>query len=118
MKTAGSIMFLLGIGEILEEWDPQEICQRSGEKHVPCTCRQGMAETEGQEVLVDSSKVQAGDSVIVHMGNVIPFDGIVEAGEAMVNQASMTGESLPVHKVLDSYVYAGTVVEEGEITIA
>ena len=65
---------------------------------------------------MDSSKVQAGDSVIVHMGNVIPFDGIVEAGEAMVNQASLTGESVPVHKASGQRtVYAGTVVEEGEM---
>ncbi len=116
MKTAGSIMFLLGIGEILEEWTHKKSVSDLA-RSMSLRVGKVWLKTERQEVLVDSSKVQAGDSVIVHMGNVIPFDGIVEAGEAMVNQASMTGESLPVHKVLDSYVYAGTVVEEGEITI-
>ena len=116
MKTAGSIMFLLGIGEILEEWTHKKSVSDLA-RSMSLRVGKVWLKTEGQEVLVDSSKVQAGDSVIVHMGNVIPFDGIVEAGEAMVNQASMTGESLPVHKVLDSYGYAGTVVEEGEITI-
>ena len=116
MKTAGSIMFLLGIGEILEEWTHKKSVSDLA-RSMSLRVGKVWLKTEGQEVLVDSSKVQAGDSVIVHMGNVIPFDGIVETGEAMVNQASMTGESLPVHKVLDSYVYAGTVVEEGEITI-
>ena len=116
MKTAGSIMFLLGIGEILEEWTHKKSVSDLA-RSMSLRVGKVWLKTEGQEVLVDSSKVQAGDSVIVHMGNVIPFDGIVEAGEAMVNQASMTGESLPVHKVLDSYVYAGTVVEEGEISI-
>ena len=116
MKTAGSIMFLLGIGEILEEWTHKKSVSDLA-RSMSLRVGKVWLKTEGQEVLVDSSKVQAGDSVIVHMGNVIPFDGIVEAGEAMVNQASMTGESLPVHKVLDSYVYAGIVVEEGEITI-
>ena len=116
MKTAGSIMFLLGIGEILEEWTHKKSVSDLA-RSMSLRVGKVWLKTEGQEVLVDSSKVQAGDSVIVHMGNVIPFDGIVEAGEAMVNQASMTGESLPVHKALDSYVYAGTVVEEGEISI-
>lgn len=73
--------------------------------------------SDGKEILVDSNKIKAGDKVIVHMGNVIPFDGTVTDGEAMVNQASMTGESLPVQKEKDSSVYAGTVVEEGELTI-
>ena len=63
------------------------------------------------------SDIQAGDQVVVHMGNVIPFDGTVADGEAMVNQASLTGESLPVRKVQGSSAYAGTVVEEGEVTI-
>ena len=68
-------------------------------------------------MLVPASVVRTGDEVVVHMGNVIPFDGIVTSGEAMVNQASMTGESMPVKKEKDSYVYAGTVLEEGEITV-
>ena len=116
MKTAGSVMFLLGIGEILEEWTHKKSVSDLA-RSMSLRVGKVWLKAEGQEVLVDSSRVQVGDSVIVHMGNVIPFDGIVEAGEAMVNQASMTGESLPVHKIPDSYVYAGTVVEEGEITI-
>jgi P-type E1-E2 ATPase len=72
---------------------------------------------DGQQILVQASEIQPGDQVVVHMGNVIPFDGTVTDGEAMVNQASMTGESLPVHKSTDSYVYAGTVVENGELTV-
>ena len=72
---------------------------------------------EDQEILVPVSKVKAGDQVVIHMGNVIPFDGIVTEGEAMVNQASLTGESVPVRKVRENAVYAGTVVEEGELTI-
>ena len=73
--------------------------------------------TEDQAVLVPSSKIKAGDQVVVHMGNVIPFDGEVVDGEAMINQASLTGESVPVRRTIGNYVYAGTVVEEGEVTI-
>jgi heavy metal translocating P-type ATPase len=76
-----------------------------------------LLQEDGQQVLVQASQIQPGDQVVVHMGNVIPFDGIVTDGEAMVNQSSMTGESLPVHKCMDSYVYAGTVVENGELTV-
>ncbi|MGG6497315.1 UNVERIFIED_CONTAM: heavy metal translocating P-type ATPase, partial [Bacteroidetes bacterium 56_B9] len=72
---------------------------------------------DGQEVLVPVSSVKAGDLIRVHMGNVIPFDGDVQVGEAMVNQTSLTGESQPVRKAEGSYVYAGTVLEEGEITL-
>lgn len=73
---------------------------------------------DGQELLVDASKVQEGDEVVVHMGNIIPFDGLVTAGEGLVNQSSLTGEPLPVHRMEGSYVYAGSVLEEGELTIA
>lgn len=72
---------------------------------------------DGQEILVSASEIRPGDCVIVRMGNVIPFDGIVVSGDGMINQASLTGESLPVHKEKDGYVYAGTVVEEGEIIL-
>ena len=72
---------------------------------------------EGQELLVPAADIRAGDEVVIHMGNMIPFDGIVLSGEAMVNQASLTGESLPVHKCVEGYVYAGTVLEEGELVI-
>ena len=72
---------------------------------------------DGQEILVSAKEIALGDSVVVRMGNVIPFDGVIRQGEAMVNQASMTGESLPVRKEVGTYVYAGTVVEEGEIVL-
>ncbi len=73
--------------------------------------------TQEQKILTPSSQIQAGDRVVVHMGSVIPFDGLVESGEAMVNQSSMTGESVPVRRSAGSYVYAGTVLEEGELVV-
>lgn len=113
--TAGSIMFLLGIGEILEEW--------THKKSVGDLARSMSLNIEkvwllcgGQEILTDSANVREQDLVVVHMGSVIPFDGTVEAGEAMVNQASLTGEAVPVEKSRGASVYAGTVVEEGELT--
>ncbi len=115
-NTAGSIMFLLGIGELLEDW--------THKKSVGDLARSMSLNTEkvwlrkdDTEMLVSSDEVEPGDLVVVHMGNVIPFDGIVFAGEAMVNQAAMTGEPLAVRKDAESYAYAGTVVEEGELTI-
>lgn len=72
---------------------------------------------EEQEILVPAKQIEPEDLVVVRMGNVIPFDGVVSRGEAMVNQASMTGEAVPVKKTAESYVYAGTVVEEGELII-
>lgn len=68
-------------------------------------------------ILIDASQIRAGDMVVTHMGNLIPFDGIVIKGQGMVNQSSLTGESLPVEKKEGGYVYAGTVLEEGELTI-
>jgi cation transport ATPase len=115
-KTAGSVMFLLGIGEILEEWTHKKSVDdlaRSMSLHV----EKVWLVSDGQQVLVDSSSIRSGDQVVVHMGNVIPFDGVVTEGEALVNQASLTGESIPVRKTAESYVYAGTVIEEGELTI-
>lgn len=114
--TAGSIMFLLGIGEILEEWTHKKSVDdlaRSMSLHV----EKVWMLREGQEILVSAADIQTDDLVVVHMGNVIPFDGTVIAGDAMVNQASLTGEPLPVHKSAEGYVYAGTVLEEGELTI-
>ncbi len=115
-ETAGSVMFLLGIGELLEEWTHKKSVgdlARSMSLHVDRVWLVSGA----QEVLVDASSVRQNDKVVVHMGNVIPFDGTVASGEAMVNQASLTGESLPVKKEAGGYVYAGTVVEEGELVI-
>ena len=114
--TAGSIMFLLGIGEILEEWTHKKSV---GDLARTMSLNVGRVwlKREDQEILVESGEVQPGDDVVVRMGTVIPFDGSVTDGEAMVNQASLTGESVPVCKKPDSVAYAGTVVEEGEITI-
>lgn len=115
-STAGSIMFLLGIGEILEEWTHKKSVDdlaRSMSLHISKV----WLVTEDQEVLVSTSDIKAGDLVRVHMGNVIPFDGTIVSGEGMVNQASMTGESVPVAKSMDASVFAGTVLEEGELTI-
>lgn len=117
INTASSTMFLLGIGEILEEWTHKKSVNdlaRSMSIHAE---KVWLVNPEGQEVLVPVSGIKAGDHVRVHMGNVIPFDGNVVAGEAMVNQTSLTGESQPVRKAEGSFAYAGTVLEEGEITV-
>ena len=114
--TAGSVMYLLGVGEILEEWTHKKSVGDLA-RSMSLNIRKVWLRTDDQELLVPASDVRAGDEVVVHMGNVIPFDGVVTSGEAMVNQASLTGESLPVRKERDGYVYAGTVLEEGELTV-
>ena len=114
--TAGSVMFLLGIGELLEEWTHKKSVDDLA-RTMSLNVGKVWLKTEDQAVLVPSSKIKAGDQVVVHMGNVIPFDGEVVDGEAMINQASLTGESVPVRRKIGNYVYAGTVVEEGEVTI-
>ncbi len=116
IETAGSIMFLLGIGELLEEWTHKKSVGDLA-RSMALNIDKVWLVKNGQEILVPSTDIEAEDKVLVHMGNVIPFDGEVFAGEAMVNQSSLTGESVPVRKCKDSYVYAGTVVEEGELTI-
>ena len=114
--TAGSVMYLLGIGETLEEWTHKKSVGDLA-RSMSLNISKVWMMCDGQEILVSADNVQSGDEVRIHMGNVIPFDGTVTDGEAMVNQASLTGESVPVRKVPDGVVYAGTVVEEGEITI-
>ncbi len=116
INTASSIMFLLGVGEILEEWTHKKSVDDLANS-MSLNISKVWLVREGQEVLMPVNGVQEGDLVRVHMGNVIPFDGMVTEGEAMVNQASLTGEALPVRKCEGGYVYAGTVVEEGEITL-
>lgn len=116
VDTAGSIMFLLGIGELLEEWTHKKSVDDLA-RTMSLNIGKVWLVQEGKEILVPVSSVTRGDRVIVHVGNVIPFDGIVDEGEAMVNQASLTGESTPVRKTEKSFVYAGTVVEEGELTV-
>ena len=116
MNTAGSIMFLLGIGEILEEWTHKKSVDDLARSMSLNVGKVWLCQGE-QGILVSTSDVKAGDLVRVHMGNIIPFDGTVVSGEAMVNQASLTGESIPVQKNAEGIVYAGTVLEEGELVI-
>ena len=114
--TAGSIMFLLGFGELLEEWTHKKSIDnlaRSLSLHVT----KAWKKVDGTEVLVSVDDIETGEQVVVHMGNVIPFDGVVAEGEALVNQASLTGEATAVRKAEGASVYAGTVMEEGTLTI-
>ena len=116
MNTASSIMFLLGIGELLEEWTHKKSVGDLA-RDMSLNVGKVWLLREEQEILVPAKQIEPEDLVVVRMGNVIPFDGVVSCGEAMVNQASMTGEAVPVKKTAESYVYAGTVVEEGELII-
>lgn len=113
---AGSVMFLLGVGELLEEWTHKKSVGDLA-RSMSLNVGKVWLKKDGQEILVPSEKIVAGDEIVVHMGNLIPFDGEVSNGEGMVNQASLTGESVPVRRTLGSIVYAGTVLEEGELTI-
>ena len=114
--TAGSVMFLLGVGDILEEWTHKKSVGDLA-RSMSLNIEQVWQKTDAGEVLVETDRIKEGDLVVVHMGNVIPFDGIVSEGEGMVNQASLTGEAIPVRKDAGTCVYAGTVLEEGEITL-
>ena len=114
--TAGSVMFLLGVGELLEEWTHKKSVGDLA-RSMSLNVGKVWLKKDGQEILVPSEKIVSGDEVVVHMGNLVPFDGEVSDGEGMVNQASLTGESVPVRRTLGSVVYAGTVLEEGELTI-
>ena len=116
VNTAGSIMFLLGIGGLLEEWTRKKSVDDLA-RSMSLNIGKVWQKVDGAEVLVPLSRIREGDLVTVHVGSMVPLDGIVSEGEAMINQASMTGESIPVHKEAGGYVYAGTAVEEGEITI-
>ena len=115
-NTAGSIMFLLGIGELLEEWTHKKSVDDLA-RSMSLNVTKVWEWKDGKEELVNATEILPGSQVVVHMGNVIPFDGKMTAGEAMVNQASLTGESVPVRKEKGMFVYAGTVVEEGEMTL-
>lgn len=115
-KTASSIMFLLHIGEILEEWTHKKSVSDLA-RTMSLNVEKVWVTKDGQEELRPIEQIQAGDSIVVRTGNMIPMDGTVLSGEATVNQASITGESLPVLKNSGSYVYAGTVVEEGACVI-
>lgn len=115
-KTAASVMFLLGVGEILEDWTHKKSVDDLA-RSMSLNISKVWMLTDEKEVLVDVNQVQQGDVIVIHMGNVIPFDGIVTGGEGAVNQASLTGESVPVAKEAGGYVYAGTVLEEGELVV-
>lgn len=114
--TASSVMFLLDIGDTLEEWTHKKSVDDLA-RRMSLNIEKVWLKSGDDEVLVDAESVKENDRVIVRVGNIIPFDGEVESGEAMVNQASMTGEAIPVKKEAGKSVYAGTVVEEGEIVV-
>ncbi len=115
-KTAGSVMFMLEIGEILEDWTHKKsISDLAGS--ISLNIEKVWLKTEGQPVLVNSSEINTDDEIIVNAGSMIPFDGIVSGGEALVNQSTLTGEGVPVNRTAGATVYAGTVIEEGELTI-
>ena len=114
--TAGSVMFLLDLGEIMEEWTHKKSVDDLAKK-MSLNVSKVWLNVDGKEVLTDVSKIETGDCVTVHMGNVIPLDGVIKEGEGMVNQASLTGEAIPVAKKPGGYVYAGTVLKEGELLI-
>ena len=115
-ETAGSVIFLLGIGELLDEWTHKKsVADLAGTMALQVD--KVWLETTDGSVAVPVGDVRPGDRIIVRTGGMIPLDGHVVAGEAMVNQASITGEGLAVRRTAGSYVYAGTVVEEGECTI-
>ena len=114
--TASSIMFFLSIGELLEEWTHKKSVDDLA-RMLSLNVEKVWIKKNDQEILVAASAVKKGDLIVVHMGNVIPFDGTVIEGEAMINQAALTGESVPVRRSSEDSVYAGTVLEEGEITL-
>ena len=115
--TAGSIMFLLEIGELLEEWTHKKSVEDLARSMSLQTTKVWLVTEGGEDVQISIADVKVGDKIRVQMGNVIPFDGVVCGGEAMVNQSSLTGESQAVRKAEHASVYAGTVLEEGELTV-
>ena len=114
--TAGSVMFLLGIGETLEEWTHKKSVDDLA-RSMSLNVEKAWVKTGESETFLPITEIKENDEIIVRMGNLLPLDGRVVAGEAMLNQASLTGESEPVKKEAGAYVYAGTVVEEGELII-
>lgn len=116
-NTAGSIMFLLEIGDITEAWTRKKSVNDLARAMALNVDKAWKIDDEGQEICTDIGNIVVGDVVVVRTGNMIPLDGVVISGDASVSQASITGEGLPVHKTEGGYVYAGTVVEEGDIKI-
>ena len=112
-STAGSVMFLLNLGSLLEEWTRKKSLDDLA-RSMALNVDKVWVLSQGTEVLLPLTKVHPGDEIVVRSGNMVPLDGTVIEGEAMVNQAALTGESMPVRKAKGATVYAGTVVEEGE----
>lgn len=112
-STAGSVMFLLNLGSLLEEWTRKKSLDDLA-RSMALNVDKVWVRSQGTEVFLPLTKVQPGDEIVVRSGNMVPLDGTVIEGEAMVNQAALTGESMPVRKAKGATVYAGTVVEEGE----
>ncbi len=116
-STASSVMFLLKMGDMIEDWTHKKSVDDLARAMSLNVDKVWVRTSDGQEVLVNISSVKENDQIIVRTGTMIPLDGVVIDGEAAVNQSSMTGEALAVHKTIDSLVYAGTVVEEGDLVI-
>ena len=115
-KTAASVMFMLGLGELLEDWTRRKsIDELAGVMSLGV--EKVWLRKDGTDVLVRVKEIREGDEVVVRTGSMIPLDGVITEGEAAINQSSLTGESLPVHKSAGSYVYAGTVIEDGSCVI-
>ncbi len=121
-NTAGSVMFLLGVGDIMDEWTRKksvdDLARAMSLNIDKVWVVTGETSDKNSEVLIDINKIEENDVIVVRTGNMIPLDGSVVKGDASVNQATITGEGIPVHKTEGSYAYAGTVVEEGELYIA
>lgn len=115
--TAGTVIFLLELGELLEDWTRKKSVADLARSMSLNVDRVWLRDENGTDMLVPVSRVQPGDRIVIRAGGVIPLDGVVVEGEATVNQASLTGESIPVPKHVDSVIYAGTVVEEGECLV-
>ena len=115
-STAGSVMFLLNLGSLLEEWTRKKSLDDLA-RSMALNVDKVWVRSQGTEVLLPLTKVQPGDEIVVRSGNMVPLDGTVIEGEAMVNQAALTGESMPVRKTTGATVYAGTVVEEGQCVL-
>ena len=117
-NTAGSVMFLLGVGDIIEEWTHKKSVEDLAGAMALNVEKVWLRTEDGQEILTGIDQIRENDTILIRTGNMIPLDGVVLDGDGMVNQASITGEPLPVHKHPGSMIYAGTVVEEGELAVS
>ena len=116
-NTAGSVMFLLGVGDIIEEWTHKKSVEDLASAMALNVEKVWLRAEDGREILTPVDRIRENDIILVHTGNMIPLDGVVLEGDGMVNQASITGEPLPIHKRPGSMIYAGTVMEEGELAV-